>query len=262
MATPTLSRDNVYDPILVQKSNITIDGAGYTLMGPLTAMDINSQIILGLGPNATITVQYVIGLDFDKTVSGVTVKNLNISNFSIGIYIRTTHNNLVENGISNNIVGVLLSGSANNITNNYIADNRQGLFFGFEQIDNNAGNIPSDIIISQNSFIKNEVQLTGCVCKIYNFSEAQHSWDNGKVGNYWSNYNGTDQNHDGIGDTPYIIDVLNQDAYPLVQSPSSPPTPPVPIWLIVLVVAVPIIAVAALVFIFRVEKEKSAFCFR
>ena len=246
---------NVYDPILVQKSNITIDGAGYTLMGPLTAMDINSQIIMGLGPNATITVQYVIGLDFDKTVSGVTVKNLNISNFSIGIYIRTTHNNLVENGISNNIVGVLLSGSANNITNNYIADNRQGLFFGFEQIDNNAGNIPSDIIISQNSFVKNEVQLTGCVCKIYNFSEAQHSWDNGKVGNYWSNYNGTDQNHDGIGDTPYIIDVLNQDAYPLVQSPSSPPTPPIPIWLIVLVVAVPIIAVAALVFIFRGRKK-------
>jgi len=62
-------------------------------------------------------------------VSGVTVKNLNISNFSIGIYIRTTHNNIVDNAFSNNIVGVLLSGSANNITNNYIANNRQGLFF-------------------------------------------------------------------------------------------------------------------------------------
>jgi len=48
---------NVYDPILVQKSNITLDGAGYILKGPLSATAINSQIILGLGPSATITVQ-------------------------------------------------------------------------------------------------------------------------------------------------------------------------------------------------------------
>jgi hypothetical protein len=246
---------NVYSPILVQKSNITLDGAGYTLMGPLTAYQIDTQQILGLGPNATITVPYILGLDFNESVGGVIVKNLNISNFSIGLYVRTTHNIIIDNAFSNNIVGVLLSGSANNITKNYISDNRQGLFFGFEQTDHNAGNIPSDITISDNSFVENEVQLTGCVCKIYNFSEAQHSWDNGKVGNYWSNYNGTDQNHDGIGDTPYIIDVLNQDAYPLVQSPSSPPTPPIPIWLIVLVLAAPIIAVAAFVFIFRVRKK-------
>ncbi len=246
---------NIYDPILVQKSNITLDGAGYMLKGPLSATAINSQIILGLGPNATITVQYVIGLDFDKTVSGVTVKNLNISNFSIGIYVRTTHNNIVDNAFSNNIVGVLLSGSANNITKNYISNNRQGLFFGFEQIDHNAGNIPSDIIISKNSFIKNEVQLTGCVCKIYNFSEARHSWDYGKVGNYWSNYNGTDSDNDGIGDTPYVIDVLNQDQYPLMHSSASPPTPPVPTWLIVIVIAVPIIVIVLLVFTLRIRKK-------
>ena len=247
--------DNVFDPILVQKSNVTLNGDGFKLMGPLTAMDIKSQIILGLGPNATITVQYVIGLDFDKTVSGVKVKNLNISNFSIGIYIRTTHNTIIDNSFSNNIVGVLLSGSANNVTKNYVADNRQGLFFGFEQIDHNAGNIPSDITISQNSFIENEVQLTGCVCKVYNFSEARHSWDSGKVGNYWSNYNGTDPDNDGIGDIPYIIDVLNQDQYPLMHSPASPPTTIVPIWLIVLVVAAPIIVVATLVFILKVKKK-------
>ena len=250
---------NVYDPILVQKSNITIDGAGYTLKGPLTAMEINTQQILGLGPNATITVPYIIGLDFDKSVSGVTVKNLNICNFSIGLYVRTTHNVIVGNGFFDNIVGILLSGSANNVTKNYIADNRQGLFFGFEQIDNQAGNIPSDITISDNSFITNEVQLSGCVCKIYNFSESKHAWDNGKVGNYWSNYNGTDQNHDGIGDAPYIIDVLNMDNYPLIQSPTSPPTvaQTVPLWLIILIIAVPVAAILALIFVFRKARKTS-----
>jgi parallel beta-helix repeat protein len=251
--------DNVYDPILVQKSNITIDGAGYTLRGPLTAYEINTQQILGLGPNATITVPYIIGLDFNASVGDVTVKNLNIRNFSIGLYVRTTHNIIVNNAFSDNIVGILLSGSANNITKNYIADNRQGLFFGFEQIDHNAGNIPSDITISDNSFFKNEVQLSGCVCKIYNFSEAKHAWDNGKIGNYWSNYNGTDQDHDGIGDTPYVIDVLNMDNYPLIQSPALPPTvaQAIPAWLIVVLVAVPVATAVTLIFVFRRTRKKS-----
>jgi nitrous oxidase accessory protein NosD len=243
----------------VQKSNITIDGAGYTLRGPLTAMEINTQQILGLGLNTTITVPYIIGLDFDKNVNGITVKNLNIRNFSIGLYVRTTHNYIENNGFFDNIVGVLLSGSANNVTNNYIADNRQGLFFGFEQIDNNAGNIPSDITISGNSFVRNEVQLSGCVCKVYNFSEAIHAWDNGKVGNYWSNYNGTDENHDGIGDTPYVIDVLNMDNYPLIQSPASPPTvaQAIPTWLIIALIAIPVALIIALIFVFRKPRKES-----
>jgi hypothetical protein len=52
-------------------------------------------------------------------------------------------------------------------------------------------------------------------------------WNNAQQGNYWSDYNGTDANHDGIGDTLYIIDTRDreylpvndtgiQDSYPLV----------------------------------------------
>jgi hypothetical protein len=36
-------------------------------------------------------------------------------------------------------------------------------------------------------------------------------------GNYWSDYNGTDSNGDGIVDTPYIIDDKNVDHYPLMK---------------------------------------------
>jgi nitrous oxidase accessory protein NosD len=53
-------------------------------------------------------------------------------------------------------------------------------------------------------------------------SEPPHNWDNGTQGNYWSDYNGTDANHDGIGDTPYSIDVLDRDRFPLMQSPINP----------------------------------------
>jgi hypothetical protein len=47
--------------------------------------------------------------------------------------------------------------------------------------------------------------------------EYPNFWDNGSEGNYWSNYNGTDANRDGIGDTPYIIEVNSTDRYPLMS---------------------------------------------
>jgi parallel beta-helix repeat protein len=247
---------NVYNPILVQKNNITIDGAGYSLIGPLTLEERKSEPVLGTGPNTTLP-PYIIGLDCDKTVNGLTIRNLNIRDFNIGVYIRTTNNTLIGNAVSGNTVGVLLSGSANKINRNYIFDNEEGLFFGFEQINGSSANIPSDIDISENSFINNTYQLSGCVCKVYNFSEALHSWDNGNKGNYWSDYNGTDANSDGIGDTYYRIDILNQDRYPLMQSTAQPPVPTakIPVEIIVLGVSVAVVvAVAALAYRKRRQK--------
>jgi len=43
------------------------------------------------------------------------------------------------------------------------------------------------------------------------------TWNNSTVGNYWDDYNGTDQNGNNIGETPYIIDEKNQDNYPLTK---------------------------------------------
>jgi hypothetical protein len=58
--------------------------------------------------------------------------------------------------------------------------------------------------------------------------DARYIWDNGTIGNYWSDYNGTDQNNDGIGDVPYSFnafssmglgDIINIDNYPLMKPP-------------------------------------------
>jgi len=38
-----------------------------------------------------------------------------------------------------------------------------------------------------------------------------------RLGNYWADYNGTDENNDGIGDQPMILNDKNIDYYPLMQ---------------------------------------------
>ena len=212
--------ENISAVMRVEKSNIIIDGAGHTLHGPYNGTQVDVWVI-GEGSNQVpqgSVVQYTIGIDLaNENVSGVTVKGLNIQNFSIGMYIWTKNNTVIGNAVFQNVVGILVSGSNTTITDNLIAHNKQGLFFGF----NDPLDIPNDIIISRNGFDHNIKQINGCLCDDYPKNEPPHAWDNGKVGNYWSDYNGTDLNRDGFGDTPYVVDIQNQDRFPLIQNPTA-----------------------------------------
>ncbi len=84
----------------------------------------------------------------------------------------------------------------------------------------------------QNNFIGNgyKSNFTGddiFPVLIWSGVKGTEYFDNGKVGNYWSNYNGTDSNGDGIGDTPFFINASNPqdinshfvltDNYPLLS---------------------------------------------
>ncbi len=71
-------------------------------------------------------------------------------------------------------------------------------------------------IFYHNNFINNTRQ-------IYDFSwddwapASINIWDSRCEGNFWSDYNGTDLNREGIGDEPYTIDGNNSDRYPLMN---------------------------------------------
>jgi parallel beta-helix repeat protein len=90
-----------------------------------------------------------------------------------------------RNRIVNNTVGIGFSDSTNlTISSNLLEGNQEGMRFWSSN-----GNH-----IYLNNFVKNDQQLG-----IYD--SFANSFDNGYEGNYWSDYNGTDTNNDGIGET-------------------------------------------------------------
>jgi len=67
-----------------------------------------------------------------------------------------------------------------------------------------------------NLFYDNNIFNNGIQARLAN---VLSQWDSGTEGNYWGNYfaaNNTDTNYDGIGDSPYGIDINNTDLFPLM----------------------------------------------
>jgi parallel beta-helix repeat protein len=243
-STPISTVDNVTyafdadinDPIIIQRNDIILDGQAHILGGT------------GSG----------YGIDLTRT-NNVTIQNITIIDFAWAItsdMVGSSNNKIVDNQLLNNGDGIVLhsssgyeirgnniatstsqdgiwlwNSSSNLIVENNIAMNlRYGICLGSFSENNlviknnitrngNAG-VSFDAYfntIFHNNFENNTMQTAG--------STAQALvWDNGYIygGNFWSDYNGTDFDDDGIGDTPYIIDENNIDHYPLIN-PWSPP---------------------------------------
>jgi hypothetical protein len=185
--------------IIVNASNIIIDGNGHTLR--------SIPRILPVGA-------WDFGIELANFTSGnVTIKNLNILGFNIGVCLYTTHNTVEGTKILDSDMGILLADSPNTIVGNHIENNIEGIFMGplpdtHETVYN---------VLYHNSFVNNTRQVYDCECTDPHTIQHLNIWDNGSEGNYWSNYNGTDADEDGIGDTSYPVSSDDVDMHPLMH---------------------------------------------
>jgi len=124
----------------------------------------------------------------------ITVMNAEIKNTDVGIELFKSDECLIsKNNISSNDYGIYIDYSNNNIIymNNFI-NNTNNTYYSF--------------------YSTNTWNSTSKITYTYRGSEFTNY-----MGNYWDDYNGSDANEDGIGETPYIIDENNIDNYPLIE---------------------------------------------
>jgi len=152
------------------------------------------------------------------------VNNCLMSNYDgIRLY-ESSNNSIAENIVANNYYGVFLAFSSGNIIaqNNIMANNGNGISLCWSSNENRI--VRNDITAndwfgihineSSNNMIHHN-NLLNNTNQVYT-ENSVNVWDDGMEGNYWSNYTGVDSDHDGIGDTPHVIDANNQDNHPLL----------------------------------------------
>ena len=214
------------DGIIVERDNIIIDGAGYTLQGTGNG----SGIYLYRRTNVTGRNMQIKNFDYGiylyhsiyNSISGNTIINNNH-----GIRLESvTYNNITSNTVLNNYAGIILyysshnsvlgnivfdnvghgilvaESSSNNVSNNIISNNYLGVSLYSSGSSNN--NILENSVmdnnyglwlywfgdkIYHNNFIDNQIQAWDPW-----FPNTPHIFDNGypSGGNYWSDYIGND----------------------------------------------------------------------
>jgi len=177
--------------------------------------------------------------------TGVAVKDVSITSNEYGIWaLMMDDSNITNAEVSNNDWGLRLGNSSRNIiSNNLMLDNGQYAqstavielrFSSYNTVVDNELSSQHNymnlgIVLynsSNNTIVGNTIKMHYHGIHLYSssgnifyhnnvidnrwaqvvlYASPDNRWDNGCEGNYWSDYEGDDDNGDGIGDTPYII---------------------------------------------------------
>ena len=203
--------DDISGTIVILKDFITIDGAGFTLKG--TGDSSQTGINLSHRKNVTMT-------------------NLVIIDYFIGIFCRpgagtTTNITIWGNYIQNCDIGIEFQGTSNNLIK-------------YNTFKNNSIDISIAYVLGNNLITQNSIDSY-----IQVWMSEQPTIDM----NYWTAYNGTDNDGDGIGDSAYYYHDILQDNHPLIDP--VPIIPEFPSWIIL-----PIFLMLAIVFLI-IRKRQS-----
>jgi parallel beta-helix repeat protein len=193
---------NVVNNVTISRSDIIIDGAGFTLQGKGDAYGF-----------------------YIREESNITIKNLQIENFSYGIWAWKCQNIVITgNMITSNHVGIELSclaPSNDSVSGNTIKSNHSGIIIASNSSTFIAGNriegnnyglgvtgTAQNSRIYHNSFINNTFQVSfhPYLTSIFEGRVlGLVAWDDGHRGNYWSDFQGVDDDNNGVAGSAYVI---------------------------------------------------------
>jgi len=213
------------------------------------SLNLVRQVIGCYGSGNTISANRIIGYGIvvmdtgSSLIQGNTITDCNAESAGYGVRLDVGGNAVFDNIITNctHAICILGESSSNDIYNNTVTGNIGGLEI-FGQGSNNAfhsnyvANNGYGVLVSytfmrspgenntvyHNNFVGNTEQVDtgatyqgnyGAVVSTYHIG----AFDDGKEGNYWSDYAGKDTDNDGIGDTPYVIDENRRDNFPLMS---------------------------------------------
>ena len=191
---------------LYQAHNNTIDNCVFEEngQGGLVASNCNHNVYTNntvVNNSLGFELRYV----YDSMIANNSFSKQDETSIDKGIYLYASRYNLITDNIfTENSYGIHVKGSKmNTIHKNLFLNNDLGLYFCCGGLNNT---------IYQNVFMNNNDHASGYL---------ENSFDNGSIGNYWDDYNGTDADGDGIGDTPYTVTdefgIVNIDHFPLMK---------------------------------------------
>ena len=226
---------NSTDPVPI----ITINADNCSLENLQITQGVNSVKTGGIRINSnyntiknTIITNALYGIELSAHSESNTITHNQIKNNYIGIEsLSSTHNNISHNILSNNTqynIHLSTSSDNNNVSYNILKKSNNGIRIKGSRDNNVYKNCISNNQIglfcccgaSHNSFYNNTLINNSEINAIEGAGpNTWYHYPNGP-GNYWDDYTGRDENHDGIGDTPYTTrDAENLDMYPLMTPP-------------------------------------------